>query len=92
MFPLLEVVVVKGCPRMEHFSFGVTNTTILRNVQFDGENHWEGELNGTIKKLFDEKVCLTSIHHFIFFGLVYDYLYHDHFEGGKLLTTLLLYN
>ncbi|WJX31886.1 hypothetical protein P8452_20273 [Trifolium repens] len=60
MFPLLEVVIVKGCPRMEHFSFGVTNTTILRNVQFDGENHWEGELNGTIKKLFDEKVAFRN--------------------------------
>ncbi|XP_045824890.1 uncharacterized protein LOC123917261 isoform X2 [Trifolium pratense] len=55
MFPLLEVVVVKGCPRMEHFSFGVTNTTILENVQFDEENHWEGDLNGTVKKLFDDK-------------------------------------
>ncbi|XP_045823829.1 uncharacterized protein LOC123916419 isoform X2 [Trifolium pratense] len=55
MFPLLEVVVVKECPRMEHFSFGVTNTTILENVQFDEENHWEGDLDGTVKKLFDDK-------------------------------------
>jgi hypothetical protein len=57
MFPLLEVVVVKECPRMEHFSLGVTNTTFLDKVQFDEENHWEGNLNGTVKKLFDDKVC-----------------------------------
>jgi hypothetical protein len=57
MFPLLEVVVVKECPRMEHFSMGVTNTTFLENVQFDEENHWEGDLNGTVKELFDDKVC-----------------------------------
>ncbi|CAJ2639486.1 unnamed protein product [Trifolium pratense] len=63
MFPLLEVVVVKGCPRMEHFSFGVTNTTILQNVQFDEENHWEGDLNGTVKKLFDDKVAFGSFKH-----------------------------
>jgi hypothetical protein len=35
MFPLLEVVVVKECPRMEHFSLGLINTTILQNVQFN---------------------------------------------------------
>jgi hypothetical protein len=57
MFPLLEVVVVKECPRMEQFSLGVTNTSFLEKVQFDEENHWEGDLNGTVKKLFDDKVC-----------------------------------
>ncbi|PNX66247.1 Rpp4C4, partial [Trifolium pratense] len=40
---------------MEHFSLGLINTTILQNVQFDEEDHWEGELNGTVKKLFDDK-------------------------------------
>ncbi|GAU51483.1 hypothetical protein TSUD_413690 [Trifolium subterraneum] len=63
MFPLLEVVVVKGCPRMEHFSFGATNSTILQNVQFDEENHWEGNLNGIVKKLFDDKVAFGSFKH-----------------------------
>ncbi|CAJ2639584.1 unnamed protein product [Trifolium pratense] len=55
MFPLLEVVVVKECPRMKHFSLDLINTTILQNVQFDEEEHWEGELNGTVKKLFYDK-------------------------------------
>jgi len=58
-FPLLEVVVVKECPRMELFSLGVTNTTSLQNVQTDDGNHWEGDLNVTVKKLFDDKVCFT---------------------------------
>ncbi|KEH17599.1 disease resistance protein (CC-NBS-LRR class) family protein [Medicago truncatula] len=57
MFPLLEVVVVKECPRMELFSLGVTNTTNLQNVQTDEENHWEGDLNRTIKKMFFDKVA-----------------------------------
>ncbi|KEH40880.1 Rpp4C4, putative [Medicago truncatula] len=57
MFPLLEVVVVKECPRMEFFSLGVTNTTNLQNVQTDEENHWEGDLNRTIKKMFFDKVA-----------------------------------
>ena len=58
-FPLLEAVVVKECPRMELFSLGVTNTTSLQNVQTDDGNHWEGDLNVTVKKLFDDKVCFT---------------------------------
>ena len=46
-FPLLELVVVKECPRMELFSFGVTNTPNLQNVQIeenDEENHWHSDL------------------------------------------------
>ncbi|PNX58810.1 Rpp4 candidate, partial [Trifolium pratense] len=59
MFPLLEVVVVTECPRMEHFSLGVTDTPNLQNIQIeenDEENRWVGDLNGTVKKLFDDKV------------------------------------
>ncbi|XP_039686291.1 uncharacterized protein [Medicago truncatula] len=57
MFPLLEVVVVKECPRMELFSLGFTKTTNLQNVQTDEGNHWEGDLNRTIKKMFCDKVA-----------------------------------
>ncbi|GAU50691.1 hypothetical protein TSUD_410470, partial [Trifolium subterraneum] len=64
MFPLLEVVVVKECPRMELFSLGVTDTPNLQNLQIeenDGENHWVGDdLNGTVKKLFDDKVAFRK--------------------------------
>ena len=61
-FPLLEVVVVKECPRMELFSFGVTNTPNLQNVQTEEDNYWQGDLNLTVKKLFIDKVCSTFIH------------------------------
>jgi hypothetical protein len=76
MFPLLEVVIVKECPRMELFSLEVTDAPNLQIIQIeenDEENHWVGDLNGTVKKLFDDKVCFTLIHQFIYF-----------LEGGKL--------
>ncbi|WJX31885.1 hypothetical protein P8452_20272 [Trifolium repens] len=60
LFPLLEDVVVKECPRMEHFSLGVTSTIFLKHIQIDEENHWEGDLNGTVKKLFDDKVAFRK--------------------------------
>ncbi|CAJ2673478.1 unnamed protein product [Trifolium pratense] len=63
MFPLLEVVVVTECPRMEHFSLGVTDTPNLQNIQIeenDEENRWVGDLNGTVKKLFDDKVAFRK--------------------------------
>jgi hypothetical protein len=57
MFPLLEDVVVKECPRMEYFSLGVINTIDVQHIQIGEENHWKGDLNRTIKKMFDDKVC-----------------------------------
>ncbi|RHN78626.1 putative P-loop containing nucleoside triphosphate hydrolase, leucine-rich repeat domain, L [Medicago truncatula] len=62
-FPLLEVVVVKECPRMELLSLGVTNTPNLQIVQIEEsneENHWEGDLNRSVKKLFDDKVAFRE--------------------------------
>jgi hypothetical protein len=50
-FPLLELVVVKECPQKELFSFGVTNTPNLQNVQIeknDEENHWHSDLNRSV--------------------------------------------
>ncbi|KAI4354381.1 hypothetical protein L6164_003247 [Bauhinia variegata] len=50
-FPMLEVVVVKQCPRMKTFSVGHTSTPELRNVQADEGWCWEDNLNATIKKI-----------------------------------------
>ncbi|KEH26494.1 NBS-LRR type disease resistance protein [Medicago truncatula] len=50
------VNVVKKCPQMEHFSLGVANTPNLQTVEIDEENHWDGDLNLTVKNLFDDKV------------------------------------
>ncbi|GAU51439.1 hypothetical protein TSUD_413390 [Trifolium subterraneum] len=61
MFPLLEDVVVKECPRMEYFSLGVINTIDVQHIQIDEENHWEGDLNRTIKKMFDDKVAFNKL-------------------------------
>ncbi|XVF31259.1 hypothetical protein REPUB_Repub16aG0130100 [Reevesia pubescens] len=58
-FPLLEKVIVIGCPKMEIFSQGDLSTKMLRNVQFtesEDEGCWEGNLNTTIQRLFKEKV------------------------------------
>ncbi|PNX81758.1 Rpp4 candidate, partial [Trifolium pratense] len=55
--------VVTECPRMEHFSLGVTDTPNLQNIQIeenDEENRWVGDLNGTVKKLFDDKVAFRK--------------------------------
>ncbi|XP_061364302.1 uncharacterized protein LOC133307764 [Gastrolobium bilobum] len=61
MFPKLEEVVVKECPRMEIFSLGDTSTPELEEVQIgenNNESRWEGDLNKTIKTLFEDKLRL----------------------------------
>ncbi|XVF31255.1 hypothetical protein REPUB_Repub16aG0129700 [Reevesia pubescens] len=58
-FPLLEKVIVIGCPKMEIFNQGDLSTKMLRNVQFtecEDEGCWEGSLNTTIQRLFKGKV------------------------------------
>ncbi|XP_061366129.1 uncharacterized protein LOC133309383, partial [Gastrolobium bilobum] len=65
-FPLLEEVVVKECPRMEIFSLGDTSTSNLQDIQREENNEessWEGDLNETIKKMFEDKVAFCSFKH-----------------------------
>jgi hypothetical protein len=60
--PLLEEVVVRECPRMKIFSEGNVSTPILRKVKTAedvGKWHWKGNLNGTIKNMFEDKVCFN---------------------------------
>ncbi|GAU21795.1 hypothetical protein TSUD_176400 [Trifolium subterraneum] len=54
-FPLLEHVAVSKCPRMEIFSEGNISTPSLRIVLIDEEWNWKGNLNDTIKKMFEDK-------------------------------------
>ncbi|WJX17426.1 hypothetical protein P8452_07347 [Trifolium repens] len=59
-FPLLEVVIVRECPRMKVFSEGYTSTPNLRKVKIaknDEEWFWKGNLNDTIKNMFEDKVA-----------------------------------
>ncbi|CAL0303672.1 unnamed protein product [Lupinus luteus] len=57
-FPLLQTLFVMECPRMETFSHGILTAPKLRNVIVAEEDddgwRWEGELNTTIRKMFDE--------------------------------------
>ncbi|WJX76286.1 hypothetical protein P8452_59725 [Trifolium repens] len=57
-FPLLEKVVVSNCPLMEIFSEGNTSTPSLRKVRIEENSeewYWKGNLNDTIKKMFEDK-------------------------------------
>ncbi|KAL9451053.1 hypothetical protein AB3S75_012745 [Citrus x aurantiifolia] len=71
-FPFLQKVVVRQCPKMKIFSQGVVDTPNLNKVKLteekddyddeeddDDEGCWEGNLNDTIKKLFNEKVSIN---------------------------------
>ncbi|KAH9753067.1 Disease resistance protein [Citrus sinensis] len=70
-FPSLKQVVVRLCPKMKIFSQGVLDTPMLNKVNVteeekdddeeddDDEGCWEGNLNDTIKKLFNEMVSIN---------------------------------
>ncbi|KAL2336159.1 hypothetical protein Fmac_010605 [Flemingia macrophylla] len=60
-FPSLEILIVRECPMMETFSKNMESPPKLENilaVEGDGEAkwQWEGDLNATILKVFNEKV------------------------------------
>ncbi|XP_058724261.1 uncharacterized protein LOC131595803 [Vicia villosa] len=62
-FPLLEKVIVRECPYMKIFSEGNTSTPNLRKVKIaenEEEWHWKGNLNDTIKKMFEDKVAFSK--------------------------------
>ncbi|KAH9689682.1 hypothetical protein KPL70_015594 [Citrus sinensis] len=65
-FPTLEKVVVRECPKMEIFSQGVLSTPKLQRLlltESEDEGRWEGNLNSTIQKLFEEMVGLCDINY-----------------------------
>ncbi|XP_052477560.1 uncharacterized protein LOC128033669 [Gossypium raimondii] len=57
-FPVLQMVKVKKCPKMKNFCQGELSTPRLEQAHLtgdeDGELQWEGDLNTTIKHMFDE--------------------------------------
>ncbi|KAL4300978.1 hypothetical protein HN51_052376 [Arachis hypogaea] len=96
LFPLLENVLVKECPRMEIFSTGDTSTPDLQQVQIEEnnkQNFWEGDLNGTINKLFDDKVSFCRFRHLTLSDYPelrdfwYDKEYHNLFGNLKSLVV-----
>ncbi|KAH9752927.1 Disease resistance protein [Citrus sinensis] len=70
-FPSLEQVIARQCPKMKIFSQGVVDTPKLNKVKLteekddedeeddDDEGCWEGNLNDTIKQLFNEMVSIN---------------------------------
>ncbi|TYH51596.1 hypothetical protein ES332_D10G286800v1 [Gossypium tomentosum] len=59
-FPILLMVMVTKCPQMRNFCQGDLSTPRLEQMQLtrdeEGELQWEGDLNTTIKHMFDEMV------------------------------------
>ncbi|XP_039032170.1 uncharacterized protein LOC120167145 [Hibiscus syriacus] len=61
VFPSLEEVIIRWCPKMEFFTKGKLSTPMLHGLQSTKGKyvgHWEGDLNAVIQQLFVEKVFL----------------------------------
>ncbi|BAT89389.1 hypothetical protein VIGAN_06033600 [Vigna angularis var. angularis] len=55
-FPLLNQFFAVECPRMETFSRGILRASILRKIHLTRKGdqwYWQGDLNTTIRKLFN---------------------------------------
>ncbi|XP_052297537.1 disease resistance protein At4g27190-like isoform X1 [Citrus sinensis] len=65
-FPLLEGVSMTHCRNMKPFSQGIVSTPKLHEVQVTEKNedelrHWEGNLNSTIQKCYEEMIGFCDI-------------------------------
>ncbi|MED6121459.1 hypothetical protein PIB30_030304 [Stylosanthes scabra] len=96
LFPLLENVFVKECPRMEIFSLGDTSTSELQKVQIEEtnkQNYWEGDLNETINKMFEDKVSFCRFKYLMLSeypelrDFWYGKEYHNLFDNLKSLVV-----
>ncbi|XP_048135593.1 uncharacterized protein LOC125315205 [Rhodamnia argentea] len=62
MFPLLEDVIVSGCPSMEFFSEGPIKAPKLERVQVSTEVwFWEKNLDITIQNMFKEMATIATV-------------------------------
>ncbi|GMI79299.1 hypothetical protein HRI_001599200 [Hibiscus trionum] len=63
VFPTLEDVIIKRCPKMEFFTMGELSTPMLHGLQSTKGKYvgrCEGDLNAAIQQLFIEKVFPSS--------------------------------
>ncbi|KAI6678527.1 hypothetical protein NL676_039323, partial [Syzygium grande] len=69
MFPLLEDVIVNGCPNMKFFSEGPIEAPKLERVQVslkelygptNYQHFWKGNLNITIQNMFEEMATIVG--------------------------------
>ncbi|XP_054824334.1 probable disease resistance protein At4g27220 isoform X3 [Prosopis cineraria] len=62
--PLLEKLVIRQCARMKRFSTSDTSAPLLQRILTDDQDEkWfcEGDLNGTVKKIFQHMVAFRSL-------------------------------
>ncbi|RDX69902.1 putative disease resistance protein, partial [Mucuna pruriens] len=61
-FRSLQMLSLSGCPVMETFCHGNLTTPSHTEVCYDGHkiDHWDGDLNTTIRTIFNKKVMNTS--------------------------------
>ncbi|KAK8484120.1 hypothetical protein V6N12_065938, partial [Hibiscus sabdariffa] len=58
VFPSLEEVIIRQCPRIKFFTKGKLSTPMLHGLQSTEDEYvecWEGDLNVTLQRLFVEK-------------------------------------
>ncbi|XP_027906841.1 uncharacterized protein LOC114166327 [Vigna unguiculata] len=63
-FPLLEILIVRECPKMKKFSERESIAPKLKDIfRVEGDKkakwQWEGDLNATIQKVFDDKLSFA---------------------------------
>ncbi|XP_054781966.1 probable disease resistance protein At1g61190 [Prosopis cineraria] len=62
--PLLEELVIKQCPRMKSFSTKDTSAPLVQQILADDQDgQWfcEGDLNGTVKMIFQQMVAFHNL-------------------------------
>ena len=74
-FPSLQILIVRECPKMEKFSERGSIAPKLKSVfGVEGDEkakwHWEGDLNSTIQKVFNNKVLTHFFIYLILFLLI----------------------
>ncbi|KAL3729905.1 hypothetical protein ACJRO7_026974 [Eucalyptus globulus] len=61
-FPLLESVIISGCPHMKFFSKGPIEVPKLERVQVSTEAHfWKGNLDITIQNMFEDMATVAGV-------------------------------
>jgi len=74
-FPSLEILIVRECPKMDKFSERESIAPKLKNIfGVEGDERakwqWEGDLNATIQKVFNDKVLTHFFIYLIRFLLI----------------------
>ncbi|KAK8633834.1 hypothetical protein V6N13_014669 [Hibiscus sabdariffa] len=72
VFPSLEEVIIRQCPRIKFFTKGNLGTPMLHGLQSTEDEYvelWEGDLNVTLQQLFVEKVAFPYLQEVAILGV-----------------------